>query len=152
VLIAVLLPSLRRARAAWAALCLANLKQQGVGFAAYGGDHKAYLPWVGSFRFSLMEGKYYLGLSGAGEHDWAAVNGGLLYPRYVGSTPEVFYCPTNKAADINGPTVRRLSSNATATPSTPTRNTRTHTTFPSRRSGLMVTQSPSSRQEPARCG
>ncbi|NLX21847.1 MAG: type II secretion system protein [Phycisphaerae bacterium] len=103
-LIAVLLPSLRRAREqAWAALCLANLKQQGVGFAAYGGDHKAYLPWVGSFRYSLMEGKYYLGFQPPESHDWAAVNGGLLYPRYVGSTPEVFYCPNNKAADINGP-------------------------------------------------
>jgi prepilin-type N-terminal cleavage/methylation domain-containing protein len=104
-LVAILMPSLARAREqARAAACLSNLKQQGIGFSAYSADHKALLPWVGSFRFSLMEGKYYLGWSAPdpARHDWVRVNGGTLYPKYVGNQPDLFYCPNNKRADIDG--------------------------------------------------
>ncbi len=102
-LIAVLLPALARTREQTrATVCLSNLKQQGIAFSAYSADHKAVLPWAGSFRFSLMEGKYYLGYSGDEMHDWALVNIGVLYPKYVGSSPELFYCPNNKAADSTG--------------------------------------------------
>ena len=99
-LIGVLLPTLARAREqARASACLSNLHQQGVGFSAYSADHKSILPMVGSFRFSLMEGAYYTS-SGT---TWIRVNGGLLYPRYVGNTADLFYCPNNRAADINAP-------------------------------------------------
>ncbi len=103
-LVAVLIPSLARAREqARGSACLSNLKQQGVGFSTYSADHAAFLPWAGSFRYSLMEGKYYLGFDDPEDDDWALVNGGALYPKYVGSNPELFYCPNNTRADINGP-------------------------------------------------
>lgn len=103
-LIAVLLPSLARVREqARATACLSNLKQQGIGFSSYSVTCRGVFPWVGSFRFSLMEGKYYLGYDPPESHDWTAVNSGVLYPKYVGNTPEIFYCPNNRTADINGP-------------------------------------------------
>ena len=102
-LLAVLIPTLARAREhGRAAACLSNLRQQGLGFAAYSNDHNAVLPWVGSFRYSLMEGKYYLGFDPPESHDWTAVNGGALYPKYVGNEPKIFYCPNNYTADIDG--------------------------------------------------
>jgi len=102
-LVAVLLPSLARAREqSRAAVCLSHLKQQGIAFSGYSADHKSILPWAGSFRFSLMEGKYYLGFPTPEAHDWALVNLGPLYPKYIGSNPEVFYCPNNKATDSRG--------------------------------------------------
>src|SRR5690554_4373938 len=59
-LVAILLPSLARAREqARGAACLSNLQQQGVGFSGYSVDNKSRLPMVGSFRYSLMEGAYY---------------------------------------------------------------------------------------------
>src|SRR5690606_15424681 len=63
------------------------------------------LPWAGSFRFTLMEGKYYLGAKNNDPEweDWVRVNLGLLYPKYVGKSPKLFYCPNNKAVDGNGP-------------------------------------------------
>ncbi len=102
-IMAILLPSLARAREqSRAAVCLSNLKQQGIGFSGYSGDNKTVLPWAGSFRFSLMEGKYYLGYGKPEMHNWAVVNIGLLYPKYIGATPAMFYCPNNKAIDRNG--------------------------------------------------
>lgn len=102
-LVAVLLPTLARTREQTrATVCLSNLKQQGIALSTYSADHKTVLPWAGSFRFSLMEGKYYLGYSGDDRHDWALVNIGALYPKYVGANPELFYCPNNKAADSTG--------------------------------------------------
>ncbi|HOB75817.1 MAG TPA: type II secretion system protein [Phycisphaerae bacterium] len=99
-LVAVLLPSLARAREqARGSACLSNLKQQGTGLSTYSADHKGFLPWAGSFRYSLMEGEYYVG---TGNHDWTRVNTGVLYPKYIGKTPDLFYCPNNLTADING--------------------------------------------------
>jgi len=102
-LVAVLLPALARAREQTrAAVCLSHLKQQGIACSAYSSDNKAILPWAGSFRFSLMEGKYYLGYTNSELHDWALVNIGPLYPKYVGANPELFYCPNNRATDSTG--------------------------------------------------
>src|SRR5262249_41660932 len=100
-LVSVLLPSMARAREqSRATVCLSSLAQQGVGFAAYSADNKTVLPWAGSFRFSLMEGKYYLGTTTRPDLDnWASVNSALLYPRYTGKSTALFYCPNNKAVD-----------------------------------------------------
>ncbi len=106
VLVAVLLPSLARSREqSRAAVCLSNLKQQGAGLSAYSADNRGILPWAGSFRFTLMEGKYYLGFTRVDPtwEDWVQTNIGLLYPKYVGRTTGLFYCPNNKAVDKSGP-------------------------------------------------
>lgn len=101
-LVAILLPSLARAREqARQAVCLSNLKQQGIGFGTYSADSKARLPWVGRFRYSLAEGAYYI--PGQGGDDWLKVNNGVLYPRYIGREVEVFYCPSNKDSNKDGP-------------------------------------------------
>jgi prepilin-type processing-associated H-X9-DG protein len=103
-LTAVLLPSLARAReSARKTMCLSHLHQQGVGFAGYSADHKARLPWAGSFAYSLMEGKYYLSFQPPAGHDWTLVNSGALYPRYVGKNAEVFYCPSNLTFSASNP-------------------------------------------------
>ena len=103
-LVAVLMPALRRAREhARATLCMSHLKQQGTALSAYSADNKAILPWAGSFRYTLMEGEYYLGISYSGMPDWEVVNIGLLYPKYIGSEPKLFYCPNNKGVEENGP-------------------------------------------------
>jgi len=105
-LVAVLLPSLARAREQGrAAVCLSNLHQQGIAFNGYSADNKTILPWGGSFRFSLMEGKYYLGWKPTDSdfHDWTLVNLGPLYPKYVGNDPRLFYCPNNRATDSHSP-------------------------------------------------
>ena len=99
-LVAILLPVLARVREQTrATLCLSHLKQQGVALSGYSAGNRAHWPWAGSFRFSLLEGKYYLGYSGTDMHDWALVNSGPLYPKYVGANPELFYCPNNRALD-----------------------------------------------------
>ncbi len=97
-LIAILLPSLSRAREQTRqTMCLSNLRQQGVGFSTYSADNKALLPRTGSFRFSLMEGLYYLysDVIGNRVHDWGQVNAGALYPKYLGNSPMLYYCPSN---------------------------------------------------------
>ncbi|MBI4578834.1 MAG: prepilin-type N-terminal cleavage/methylation domain-containing protein [Planctomycetes bacterium] len=103
-LIAVLLPTLRLAREqSRATVCLSNLKQQGIGLSAYSADWKRLLPWAGSFRFSLMEGLYYvLGDKHPERHNWGRVNLGVLYPKYTGNTGMLFYCPGNRYVDVNG--------------------------------------------------
>lgn len=101
-LVAILLPSLAKSREiARRSVCLSNLKQQGNGFSAYSAQNKAYLPWAGAFRYSLMEGEYYV-QPGNSPH-WTKVNGGVLYPHYIGKTVEIYYCPSNKDADGDGP-------------------------------------------------
>lgn len=104
-LVSVLLPSMARAREqSRATVCLSNLAQQGIGLAAYSADNKTVLPWAGSFRFSLMEGKYYLGSTTRPDLDnWASVNSALLYPKYSGKSTALFYCPNNKAVDRAAP-------------------------------------------------
>ncbi|MGQ9651926.1 MAG: type II secretion system protein [Phycisphaerae bacterium] len=101
-LIAVLLPSLSKAKEkARQSVCLSNQHQQGVGFAAYASENRQMLPMVGHFRYTLAEGKYYT-LGDPNASDWIKVNNGLLYRKYVGGNPEVFYCPSNTDADANG--------------------------------------------------
>lgn len=100
-LVSILMPALKRAREqSRASVCLAHLQQQGVGFSAYSADHRGLLPVVGSFRFSLMEGEYYF--IAERMDDWSRCNSGLLYPRYVGKNPDLFYCPNNRRFDIDG--------------------------------------------------
>jgi len=103
-LVAVLLPSLARAREqARATVCLSHLHQQGIALSGYSSDHKAVLPMAGSFRYTLMEGAYYVGMSEPGMPHWVPVNLGALYPKYIGNSPELFYCPNNKGVEENGP-------------------------------------------------
>jgi prepilin-type N-terminal cleavage/methylation domain-containing protein/prepilin-type processing-associated H-X9-DG protein len=105
-LVAILLPSLARAREqSRGAVCLSQLKQQGSGLSAYSSDNRGTLPRAGSFRFTLMEGNYYLGAKKGDPtwENWVQTNIGFLYPRYVGSTTGLFYCPNNKAVDKDGP-------------------------------------------------
>jgi len=102
ILVAVLIPSLAQAREqTQRTACLSNLRQQGVAFSTYSADHHAYLPCAGRFTYSLMEGKYYHGFPNPEDDDWARFNGGLLYPKYVGKNPEIFYCPSNRTYSAN---------------------------------------------------
>jgi prepilin-type N-terminal cleavage/methylation domain-containing protein len=99
-LLAILLPSLSRAKEkARQAMCLSNLKQQGIGCAAYSAENRAFLPWAGHFRYVLAEGTFEVGAPG---NRWTQVNNGALYPKYVGKTLEIFYCPSNVDADGDG--------------------------------------------------
>lgn len=101
-LISILLPSLSRAKEqARQSVCLSNLKQHGTGYSAYSASNRGFLPWAGNFRYSLAEGNYYV-MSG-GNRDWALVNGGGLFPYYIGKEPRLFYCPSNKDADEDNP-------------------------------------------------
>jgi prepilin-type N-terminal cleavage/methylation domain-containing protein len=103
-LIAILLPSLSKAKEkARQSVCLSNLHQQGIGFAAYAAENRHVLPMVGRFRYTLAEGKYYtFSPPSTNLDDWVKVNNGLLYRKYVGANPEIFYCPSNIDADADG--------------------------------------------------
>jgi prepilin-type N-terminal cleavage/methylation domain-containing protein len=101
-MVAILIPWLARAREkARQSMCLSNLKQNGLGCAGYSAANRSFLPIVGNFRYDLAEGKYYVMPSGGG--DWILVNNGGLYPNYIGKNPDVYYCPSNKDADGDGP-------------------------------------------------
>ncbi|MHA1600195.1 MAG: prepilin-type N-terminal cleavage/methylation domain-containing protein [Alphaproteobacteria bacterium] len=101
-LIAVLLPSLANAREQGKrAVCLSNLRQMGVGFSGYSSDSKGKLPWKGSFPYTLMEGIYYMP-EYEGD-DWIQVNYAVLYPRYIGREPKIFYCPSNTQFNADDP-------------------------------------------------
>lgn len=104
-LIAVMLPSLSRAREqSRAVVCMSNLKQQGLGLSGYSPDNRGVLPWGGAYRYTLLEGDYYVGMGTRGVMpSWAVVNTGLLYPRHIGSTPDLYYCPNNKGVEATGP-------------------------------------------------
>ena len=103
-LIAVLMPSLRMAREhSRAAVCLSNLKQQGIALASYSAESDRRLPWAGSFRFDLLEGLYYIFPDTHPEkHNWSRVNLGLLYPKHVSRSLMLFYCPGNRFVDAGG--------------------------------------------------
>lgn len=104
-LIAILLPSLARSREqARATVCLTHLKQQGTGISAYSADNRGTMPSVGAYRYTLLEGAYYVGrwIPGSGPPRWAVVNTGLLYPKYVGSSPDLYYCPNNRGVEADG--------------------------------------------------
>lgn len=103
-LISILFPALRLAREqSRATVCLSNLKQQGVALSTYSADYARRLPWAGSFRFSLMEGLYYILDPKSPEvHNWGRVNLGVLFPKYVGNTTLLFFCPGNRFVDAAG--------------------------------------------------
>lgn len=100
VLVSILLPSLGRAReSARRAVCLNNLRQQGVAHANYAADHNDFVvPWgyngMGDEMF-LNLGAVYTGSAWSGTHQ---VGPGLLYPDYVASSHS-FYCPSNPTWD-----------------------------------------------------
>ncbi len=95
-LVSILLPSLSRAREqAKRTVCLTHMKQQGYGFAGYASSNR------GVFRFSLMEQTNYSRqvltpeYAGTNQVCWMGMNGGALFPKFVGKTGDVFYCPSN---------------------------------------------------------
>ncbi len=103
-LVAILLPSLARAREmSRRSVCASNLHQQGVGFSAYSADNKANLPWTAKFRYALMEGLYYHNFPRPKGDDWSTFNSGSLFPRHVGRNAEVFYCPSNSTFNASNP-------------------------------------------------
>ncbi len=98
-LVAVLLPALARSREhARTILCLSHLEQQGVALQAYSTQNRARLPWAGTFRYTLLEGEYYVGGKRTPPH-WEVVNLGLLFPKYIGLNPAPFYCPNNRGVE-----------------------------------------------------
>lgn len=104
ILVAVLLPTMARAReASKRSVCASHLHQQGLGFAAYSADNRARLPWTAKFRYALMEGLYYHGFPKPDADDWAPFNSGVLYPKYVARSAELFYCPSNFTFSASNP-------------------------------------------------
>ncbi|MGQ9648858.1 MAG: type II secretion system protein [Phycisphaerae bacterium] len=103
-LIAILLPSLSNVRArARRTVCLSNLHQQCLGFAAYAADHKHKLPLHGGTGYSLRE---------SDEQVWGRprpgtrslpVNAELLYGKYCGKEGVFFYCPSNLERNYDDP-------------------------------------------------
>lgn len=115
VLVAVLMPALKSAKeSAKATACLSNLKQQGNGCATYSKDNKQYMPYGGYGRYPLIDGGYHNMRfeeerpPGSGKfvqpYDkiWCRQGNGLLYPKYIGNTTELFYCPSNVNAGPDG--------------------------------------------------
>ncbi len=95
-LITILLPSLKRARELGKrAVCLSNLRQQGVGFNSYGQDHRNMLP-------TRQEFSYYIAAQLKKNTPKQTVNYGMLWGSfsstrrrsYVGKSVDVFYCPS----------------------------------------------------------
>ncbi len=98
-LVAILLPSLSKAKEkARQSVCLSNLKQQGIGCASYSAENRAFLPWPGDFRYALTERPPIPDVP----KRWTLVNNGALYPKYIGKTMNIFYCPSNREADEDG--------------------------------------------------
>lgn len=95
-LVSILLPSLRKARELGKrAVCLSNLRQQGVGFNTYGTDHRGMLP-------TREEFSYYITAQLKKNTAKETVNYGMLWGSlsssnrrsYVGKSVDVFYCPS----------------------------------------------------------
>jgi len=105
VLVAVLMPALSRAREqARRALCMSNLRQQGVGFGSYSVDFRNVLPVAGSFRWDLMEGTYYTNyLMDIEARNWVQVNHGALFPKHIRNQAEIYYCPSNRTITKDKP-------------------------------------------------
>lgn len=95
-LISILLPSLRKSReVARRSVCTNLLHQQGIGFTSYAADSRGKMPiragfgyYVGWTRSSIY------GDDCANPTTKTFVNYAMLYPRYSGPDPNLFYCPT----------------------------------------------------------
>lgn len=99
VLIAVSLPALQAAReASKSSVCSSNLKQVYIGSAAYAGEHDETLPpFHSSLDYNWPAQSYYAYVIGYpfAEGPW---NLAFLYEADCTPEPQVFYCPSQKAA------------------------------------------------------
>lgn len=100
-LIAALLPALRKARsAARRAVCASNLRQSGVAYWAYATEFNDSLPLAGSYGHYYSGTFLYLGTIRV------PLGHGLLYP-YLNQNAEVLFCPdhfsTAGATDLDNP-------------------------------------------------
>jgi prepilin-type N-terminal cleavage/methylation domain-containing protein len=95
-LVAILLPSLTRAReVSRRAICLSNLRQQGVGFSTYSMDHKGVLP-------TRQEFSYFIAAVLKKNTPKVTVNSGMLWGSfssngkrsYIARSVDLFYCPS----------------------------------------------------------
>jgi len=113
-LIAILLPSLSKARdAAKATACLAGIRQLGSGLNMYMNDNNGWVPpgfnggtlTVG-FANTTMLDDYYAGVDGK----W--FNLGILYQEtYINQGLEVFYCPSSPGILIDGTSIEQSLKN-----------------------------------------
>lgn len=99
-LVALLLPALSAARdASRQSVCLSNVRQIGVGLAAYTEDHKSVLPWARSFNQVLAQtGANSLGIVNRLAND-DYVRTGLNENR---SRQGVFFCPMDTTTNMQG--------------------------------------------------
>lgn len=109
-LVVVLLPALSRAKEqSRRVVCLSQLRQQGFGFSAYANSNRNMFPCASKFRFALMEQTNYIGHvldpenCSSNQAIWAAVNCGGLFPKYVGKTGDLYYCPSNTQMTKDNP-------------------------------------------------
>lgn len=97
-LIAILLPSLQRAREhAKTAMCLSNLHQMGFGFSMYASDHRQLLPMRLGYTYAI---KY----RGGPANVRVPCNIGLLYGKYCGKDLNFYYCVSNEQYAYDDPT------------------------------------------------
>lgn len=96
-LIAILLPSLQRAKEqAKTAVCLSNLHQMGFGFSTYASDHRQNLPMRLGYTYAL---KY----RGGPKNVRVLCNIGLLYGKYCGKDLDFYYCVSNEQYAYDDP-------------------------------------------------
>ena len=95
-LIAILLPSLQRARDhSKTAVCLSNLHQMGFGLSMYSADNRQELPMRYGYTYAI---KYKKG------NNRIRCNVGLLYPKYCGKDLDFYYCVSNQTYAYDDPT------------------------------------------------
>jgi prepilin-type N-terminal cleavage/methylation domain-containing protein len=94
-LIAILLPSLERARQQGRrTLCLSNMHQLSIGLFTYQGEHRGCVPQWPTYSEQVTDGiaLWVQGDSRTGH----PTRLGMLYPKYVGRNENIFYCPDAK--------------------------------------------------------
>lgn len=102
-LVAILLPSLARARdQAKRSACASNLHQQGLGMYSYAQDNQGYLPWRGWFSYDVSEASQEA--YGRGGNRKVLINLALLVGKHVGKDWDVLYCPSTLETYRDSPT------------------------------------------------
>lgn len=95
-LIAILLPALRKARqASQAVVCLSNLRGIGVGFTVYAGDHDDFTPHALVDKFFCYDA-YRVDITDPLLPPKMWSQHGLLYSTSALTDPRVFYCPSDE--------------------------------------------------------
>jgi prepilin-type N-terminal cleavage/methylation domain-containing protein len=111
-LIAVLLPSLARAReSARRSACLSNERQFANGLSAYAAEFRQHLPWVGESTKYMMQRRRWLVAryvhryvyNAIPKSEYAPCNLGPLYGRYLGTDLKIFFCPSDQGTWFNDP-------------------------------------------------